>query len=348
MKKKDNYATSELELGVMSTLDKSQQRTIIRAIGVGGGGINAVNLMYQNIDGVTFAVLDSDRHQLIDSPVPNRVLLRPNAAHGQGEKARHAVEESKAEIDAFLDDDTRMVIIIGSMGGDTGTDVAPEVARIAREKGLLTVGIVTIPFIFEGSQKILKALKGADEMRKHVDALFIIDNQCLTEIYNDLDQSNAFAKSGETLTTVVHSLCGLTTPKDRAVSYDFNELNTTLRKGGNAIISSGYAVGEHRVTKAIENALESPLLKNCDIYSSKIVMLILYYNPDSESPLLMSELNEVQEFMINFHQDPDVIWCPDRDRTLDNQLKVTVLASGFNVSYKSDIKPLKNMPSQND
>lgn len=210
--KKNNQVINESELGIMSTLDKNQQRTIIRAIGVGLGGINAVNLMYQNIDGVTFAVLDSDRQQLIDSPVPNRVLLRPNAAHGQGEKARHAVEESKAEIDAFLDDDTRMVIIIGSMGGDTGTDVAPEVARIAREKGLLTVGIVTIPFIFEGSQKILKALKGAEEMRKHVDALFIIDNQCLTEIYNDLDQSNAFAKSDETLSTAAHSLCDLTIP----------------------------------------------------------------------------------------------------------------------------------------
>ena len=337
MKKKDNNATSEFELGIMSTLDKNQQRTIIKAIGIGGGGIKAVNHVYPIIDRVTFAVLDSDRQQLMGSPVPNRVPLRPNTAHGQGEKVRHAVEESKAEIDAFLDKDTCMTIVIAGMGGETGTDTAPVVARIANEKGLLTVGVVTIPYIFEGSQKILKALDGIEEMRKHVDALFIIDNQCLTEIYNDLDQSNAFAKSVETLTTVVHSLCDLIMPKDRAVSYDFNELNTTLRKGGNAIISSGYAVGEHRVTKAIENALESPLLKNCDIYSSKIVMLILYYNPDSESPLLMKEMSEIQEFMTNFHQNPDVIWCPARDRTLDNQLKVTVLATGFNVSYKSQI-----------
>ncbi len=346
MKKKDNYATGEFELGVMSTLDKNQQRSIIKAIGVGGGGINAVNLMYQNIDGVTFAVLDSDRQQLIDSQVPNRVLLRPNAAHGQGEKARHAVEESKAEIDAFLDDDTRMVIIIGSMGGDTGTDVAPEVARIAREKGLLTVGIVIIPFQFEGSQKILKALKGAEEMRKYVDSLFIIDNQCLAEIYNDLDQSNAFAKSDEMLATTVCSLCDLITDKN-LICLDFNDINSTLRKSGNAIISSGYAKGERRVTKALEDAFESPLLKDCDIYSSKKIMMNFYYNPDSESPVLMEEMNEIQEFMSKLDPDTDVIWGLVWDRTLEDQIKVTVLASGFNVSFKSDLKPLKNRQSQN-
>ncbi len=347
MKKKDNYATSEFELGVMSTLDKNQQRSIIKAIGVGGGGINAVNLMYQNIDGVTFAVLDSDRQQLIDSQVPNRVLLRPNAAHGQGEKARHAVEESKAEIDAFLDDDTRMVIIIGSMGGDTGTDVAPEVARIAREKGLLTVGIVTIPFIFEGSQKILKALKGTEEMRKHVDALFIIDNQCLTEIYNDLDQSNAFTKSNETLTTAVRSLYCLITPIDRRVCMDFNDVNYTLRKGGNAFIVSGFGWGESRVTKALQNALESPLLKGCDVFSSQKILMNFYYNSDSEFPLLMEEMIEIQEFMKNFDEEVDVIWGMSFDNKLVDQIKVTILATGFNVSYKSDIKPLKNMLSQN-
>ena len=347
MKKKDNYATSEFELGVMSTLDKNQQRTIIRAIGVGGGSINAVNLMYQNIDGVSFAVLDSDRQQLIDSQVPNRVLLRPNAAHGQGEKARHAVEESKAEIDAFLDDDTRMVIIIGSMGGDTGTDVAPEVARIAREKGLLTVGIVTIPFIFEGSQMILKALKGAEEMRKHVDALFIINNEHLTEIDNDLNPSNAFLKTDEALTTVISSLYCLITPIDRRVCMDFNDVNYTLRKGGNAFIVSGFGSGERRVTKALENALESPLLKSCDVFSFKKILMIIYSNPDSETPLLMKEVSEIQEFNESFDHEVDVIWASAHDSTLKDQIKVTILATGFDVSYKSDIKPLKNMLSQN-
>ena len=329
--KNNNQVINESELGILSTLDKNQQRTIIKAIGVGGGGINAVNHVYPIIDHVTFVVLDTDRQQLMESPVPNRVLVRPDTTH------RDAAEESESDIVALFNDDTKMAIIVAGMGGDTGTDAAPIVARIAREASLLTVGFVSIPFQFEGPQKHLKALKGVEEMRKHVDALFIIDNQCLTEIYNDLDQTNAFDTADETLATAVRSLCDLIIPKDPAVSYDFNELNTTLRKGGNAIISSGYAVGEHRVTKAIENALESPLLKNCDIYGSKKVMLILDYNPDSEFPLLMSELNEVEEFMTKFDQGADFIWCPERDRTLDNQLKVTVLASGFNVSYKNQI-----------
>jgi cell division protein FtsZ len=331
MKKKDNYATSEPELGIMSTLDKNQQRTIIRAIGIGAGGINAVNLMYQNIDGVTFAVLDSDRQQLIDSPVRNRVLLRPDTTR------RSAAEESESEIAALFDDDAKMVIIVAGLGGETGTDVAPVVARIAREKEVtLTVGIVTIPFQFEGTNKILKALDGIEEMRKYVDALFIIDNQCLTEIYNDLDQSNAFAKSDETLSTAARSLCDLITVKNK-ICLDFNDVNYTLRKGGNAFIVSGFGWGESRVTKALQNALESPLLKGCDVFSSQKILMNFYYNSDSEFPLLMEEMIEIQEFMAYFDQETDVIWGISYDTTLDNQIKATVLASGFNVSYKSQI-----------
>ena len=342
MKKKDNYATNEFELGIMSTLDKNQQRTIIRAIGIGAGGINAVNLMYQNIDGVTFAVLDSDRQQLIDSPVRNRVLLRPDTTR------RSAAEESESEIAALFDDDAKMVIIVAGLGGETGTDVAPVVARIAREKEVtLTVGVVTIPFQFEGTNKILKALDGIEEMRKHVDALFIIDNQCLTEIYNDLDQSNAFAKSDETLSTAVRSLYCLITPIDPRVCMDFNDVNYTLRKGGNAFIVSGFGSGERRVTKALENALESPLLKSCDVFSFKKILMIIYSNPNSETPLLMKEVSEIQEFNENFDHEVDVIWASAHDSTLKDQIKVTILATGFNVSYKSDIKPLKNMLSQN-
>ncbi len=341
MKKKDNYATSESELAVMSTLDKNQQRTIIRAIGVGGGGINAVNLMYQNIDGVTFAVLDSDRQQLIDSPVPNRVLLRPNTAHGQGEKARHAVEESKAEIDAFLDDDAKMVIIVAGLGGGTGTYAAPAVARIAREKEVtLTVGIVTIPFQFEGTERIQMALAGIEEMRKHVDALFVINNEHLTEINNDLNPFNAFMKADEALTTVVSSLYCLITPIDRRVCMDFNDVNYTLRKGGNAFIVSGFGSGERRVTKALENALESPLLKSCDVFSFKKILMIIYSNPDSETPLFMKEVSEIQEFNESFDHEVDVIWASAHDSTLKDQIKVTILATGFNTTYRERLTTL--------
>ena len=338
MKKKDNYATNEFELGIMSTLDKNQQRTIIRAIGVGAGGINAVNLMYQNIDGVTFAVLDSDRQQLIDSPVRNRVLLRPDTTH------RSAAEESESEIAALFDDDAKMVIIVAGLGGGTGTYAAPAVARIAREKEVaLTVGIVTIPFQFEGTERIQMALAGIEEMRKHVDALFVINNEHLTEIDNDLNPFNAFMKADEALTTVVSSLYCLITPIDRRVCMDFNDVNYTLRKGGNAFIVSGFGSGERRVTKALENALESPLLKNCDVFSFKKILMIIYSNHDSETPLLMKEVSEIQEFNESFDHEVDVIWALAHDSTLKDQIKVTILATGFNMSYKSDIKPLKNM-----
>ena len=279
------------------------QRTIIKAIGVGGGGINAVNHMcLQGIEGATFVVSDTDRHQLIDSPVRNRVLLRPDTT-------RHsATEESESEIGALFDDDAKMVIIVAGLGGGTGTCAAPAVARIAREKEVaLTVGIVTIPFQFEGTNKILKALDGIEEMSKYVDALFTINNQCLTEIHKDLDRTNAFAKSDETLSTAARSLCDLITVKNK-ICLDFNDVNYTLRKGGNAFIVSGFGWGESRVTKALQNALESPLLKDRDSFSFKKILMNFYYNSDSEFPLLMEEMIEIQEFMKNFDEEVDVIW----------------------------------------
>ena len=333
---------------IMSTLDQNsgfqdskQMPTIIKVMGVGGGGNNAINHMYmQNIEGVSFVVLNTDRQQLNESPVPNRVLLGPNTTHGLGagnvpEVARRAAEESEAEIAALFDDDTKMVFITAGMGGGTGTGAAPVVARIAQAKGVLTIGIVTIPFLFEGTKKILKALGGADEMGKYVDALLIINNQRLTEIYKDLDFTNAFGKADDTLTIAARSISDLITVKGK-INLDFNDVNTTLRDGGAAIISSGYGSGERRVTKAIENALESPLLKNRDVYGSQRILMNFYYNPNSEYPLLMEEMNEVQEFMANFDQGVDVIWGMAFDNTLEDQIKVTVLASGFNVSLDKE------------
>ncbi|MBE6316382.1 MAG: cell division protein FtsZ [Muribaculaceae bacterium] len=332
----------------MSTLDqnsgfqdKEKTRTIIKVMGVGGGGNNAINHMYmQNIEGVSFVVLNTDRQQLNESPVPNRVLLGPNTTHGLGagnvpDVARRAAEESEAEIAALFDDDTKMVFITAGMGGGTGTGAAPVVARIAHEKGVLTIGIVTIPFLFEGPKKILKALGGADEMGKYVDALLIINNQRLTEIYKDLDFTNAFGKADDTLTIAARSISDLITVKGK-INLDFNDVNTTLRNGGAAIISSGYGTGERRVTRAIEDALESPLLKNRDVYGSQKILMNFYYNPNSEAPLLMDEMNEIQEFMANFDQEVDVIWGMAFDNTLEDQIKVTVLASGFNVSLDKE------------
>ena len=318
----------------MDKLNNTYQYRIIKVLGVGGGGINAVNHMYlHGIEGVTFVVLYTDSYLLDASPVHNRILLRSDMTH------RSAAEESESEIAALFDDDTKMAIIVAGMGGETGTDVAPVVARIAREKEIaLTVGVVTIPFQFEGTNKILKALDGIEEMRKHVDALFIIDNQCLTEIYNDLDQSNAFAKSDETLSTAARSLCDLITVKNK-ICLDFNDVNYTLRKGGNAFIVSGFGWGESRVTKALQNALESPLLKGCDVFSSQKILMNFYYNSDSEFPLLMEEMIEIQEFMKNFDEEVDVIWGMSFDNKLVDQIKVTILATGFNVSYSLPMGP---------
>lgn len=339
--KKDNQVINESELGNRLTLDQYQQSSIIKAIGVGGGGINAVNQMFFHIKDINYVVLDSDSQQLTQSPVPNRVLLRSDTTR------RSAAEESESEIAALFDDDTKMVIIVAGLGGETGTDVAPVVARIAREKEVtLTVGIVTTPFQFEGTERIQMALAGIEEMRKHVDSLFVINNQHLTEFFNDLDQANAFAKSDETLTTAVRSLYEIIAVKNK-LCIDFNDLRYTLHKGGQAMVFSGYAVGECRVTKALEDAFESPLLKDCDIYSSRKMMMIIYSNHDSETPLLMKEVSEIQEFNESFDHEVDVIWVSAHDSTLKDQIKVTILATGFDVSYKSDIKPLKNMLSQN-
>ena len=241
----------------------SNDETIIKVIGVGGGGNNAIKHMYnQGIKNVSFVVCNTDKQALDHSPVPNRVLIGPNITKGLGagnkpEVARLAAEESTEQIDALFNDNTRMVFITAGMGGGTGTGAAPVVARIAKERGLLTIGIVTIPFLFEGEKKILKALDGADEMSKYVDALLVINNERLTDIYRDLDFINAFGKADETLSTAARSISELITCNGH-INLDFNDVDTTLRNGGAAIISCGYGEGENRVTKAINDALKSP------------------------------------------------------------------------------------------
>ncbi len=315
--------------------------TLIKVIGVGGGGNNAVNHMYeQNIDGVSFVVVNTDQQALNMSPVPNRLLIGPNTTKGLGagnkpEVAQMAADESKDKIAELFDEETKMVFITAGMGGGTGTGAAPVVARIAHEKDKLTIGIVTIPFLFEGRKKILKALAGADEISKYVDALLIINNQRLIDIYPDLDFNNAFGKADDTLSTAARSISELIT-YDGMINLDFNDVNTTLRDGRVAIISSGYGEGEHRVTKAIEDALNSPLLKNRDVYGSQRVLMNVYFNPDSENPFKASELKEIQDFMVNFSQEVDVITGAAHDRTLDDRIKVTVLAAGFQMSLDND------------
>ena len=211
----------------------------------------------------------------------------------------------------------------------------PSSTRIAHDKGVLTIGIVTIPFLFEGKKKIIKALSGADEMQKYVDALLIINNERLSEIYPDLNFMNAFGKADDTLSIAARSISDLITV-DGYINLDFNDVNTTLRNGGVAIISSGYGEGEHRVTKAIEDALNSPLLKNRDVYGSQKILMNFYFSSKAQNEFKMSEIDEMRRFMTQFTHEVDVIWGVAYDDSLGEKVKMTMLAAGFNVSLDAE------------
>ena len=312
----------------------------IMVLGVGGGGNNAVNHMYTEakIHGVSFVVVNTDDMALKTSPVPNKLLIGPNTTKGRGagnkpEKAREAAEESAAEIAALFTPEIDMVFITAGMGGGTGTGAGPVVARIARERGLLTIGIVTIPFRFEGMRKINKAIVGADEMGRYVDALLIINNERLSEIYPDLEFDCAFAKADDTLSIAAQSISEIVTNPGK-INLDMNDVDTTLRDGGTALISIGYGEGENRVTAAIEDALHSPLLKNTDVFSSKRLLFNLCYSRKSQMPFKAQESQQIDDFVSKIDEDVDVIWGITYDDTLGDKVKFTILAAGFDVTVR--------------
>lgn len=317
--------------------------TIIKVVGVGGGGSNAINHMFeQHISGVSFVVCNTDRQALYKSSVPTKVLLGPRTTRGLGagnlpEVGRKAAEESAQEIAELFGGDTKMVFVTAGMGGGTGTGAGPVVARIARECGMLTIGIVTIPFFFEGERKILKALKGADEMKKYVDALMVINNERLSEVYGDLSFVNAFDKADETLTVAAQSISELIMTSEVKINLDFNDVYTTLHNGGVAIISSGFGEGDRRITKALEDALNSPLLKNRDVYGSSHILVNIYFSRQAKQEFKMTEVVEMQEFMSNCAPEVDVIFGVAYDETLGEKVKVTILAAGFNVTLRDDV-----------
>ena len=320
-------------------LDLDPQAPIIKVVGVGGGGGNAVNHMYtQNIQGVSFVVCNTDRQHLNNSPVPCRLLIGPKTCQGLGagndpEVAKAAAEESEAEIASLFDDTTKMVFITAGMGGGTGTGAAPVVARIARDKGVLTVGIVTIPFLFEGNKKILKAINGADEMSKYVDAILIINNERLTEIYPDLDFLSAFGKADDTLSVAAKSIAEIITVHG-LINLDFNDVKTVLKDGGVAIMSTGFGEGDGRVKLAIEDALNSPLLNDNDIFNAKRILLsISFHSNDKDCEgLMMDEMSDVNDFMDKFGRDFEIKWGLALDPTLGEKVKVTILATGFGIN----------------
>lgn len=343
---------------VENTAFTKNGKNIIKVIGVGGGGGNAVENMYkQGITGVSFVAANTDSQALATISVPEKLQLGPGfGAGGKPEVGRKFAEDTSEGIAALFDEETQMVFITAGMGGGTGTGAGPVVARIAREKGKLTIGIVTIPFMFEGQKKIGQALAGADEMSKYVDALLLINNQRLPEIYSDLTFDNAFAKADDTLTMAAKSISDMINIKGK-INIDFEDVKSTLKDGGTAIISSGFGGGEHRVRKAIEAALNSPLLKNREIQTSKRFLFNIYYsNENTENPFQMGEMDEMEAFMAKFAPDVDVIWGCGVDNTLGDQVKITILAAGFDATVgkekvkfpKPDKKPKDSDLGGND
>ena len=324
---------------------------IIKVIGVGGGGGNAVNHMYrEGIHDVTFVLCNTDNQALAESPVPVKLQLGRSITQGLGagnrpERARDAAEESIDDIQEQLNDGTKMVFITAGMGGGTGTGAAPVIARIAKEMDILTVGIVTIPFIFEGEKKIIQALDGVERIAQHVDALLVINNERLREIYADLTFMNAFGKADDTLSIAAKSIAEIITMRG-TVNLDFADVKTILKDGGVAIMSTGFGEGENRVTKAIDDALHSPLLNNNDIFNAKKVMLNVSFCPTSE--LMMEEMNEIHEFMSKFREGVEVIWGVAVDNSLDTKVKITVLATGFGVEDVPGMDTLHEARSQEE
>lgn len=312
-----------------------KQNSIIKVVGVGGGGGNAVNHMFlQGINEVSFVVCNTDSQALKRSPVPNKLLIGDGL--GAGNKptvALEAAEAAREEIRKMLDDGTKMVFITAGMGGGTGTGAAPLIASVARELGILTVGIVTIPFVFEGKRKIRQALEGVAVMSEDVDAMLVISNERLCTFYPDSDMTQAFSYADNVLTNAARSIVEIITI-DGHINVDFADVCTVMRNGGVAVMNSGYGEGEGRVTAAINDALNSPLLNNNDIHKSKKILLNFYCS--KTKPVVMKEVGEINAFMDQMGDDIEVIWGVTYDDSLDEKVKVTLLATGSEMSVVPD------------
>ena len=318
---------------------------IIKVIGVGGGGSNAVHNMYRKgIHNVSFVVCNTDIQALQNSPIPKKIQLGETITEGLGagndpEVARRAAEESREEIKNLFNDGTKMAFITAGMGGGTGTGAAPVVAEIAKSLGILTVGIVTIPFKFEMTGKIKQALKGVIEISKHVDALLVINNQRLIDIYPKLNVTEGFRIVDDVLTTATKSIAEIITARG-TINLDFRDVSKILKNGGVAIMSYGIEKGEMRVSRAFRSAMHSPLLNDNDIYKSKKILFNIYQNPNT--PILVEEMGEVEAFMEQFKsEDIELIWGLSQDNSLqEGEIKVTVLATGFGMKDIPDMQPI--------
>ena len=318
-----------------------QMQGIIKVVGVGGGGCNAVANMYkEGVAGVTYAVCNTDSQSLSRSPVPVKIQLGEGlGAGGEPQVGKQEAENNVNDILKLFSDGTKMVFVTAGMGGGTGTGAAPVVAAVAKDMGILTVGVVTIPFFFEKKRKIIKALKGVDELRKNVDALLIVNNERLCDVYADSDISmkEAFVRADHILMDAVKGISELITlPSDGGIKSDFRDVETTVKDGGGAIMAMGRASGEHRVEKAIMNALDSPLIYGNDIGKAKRILFNIYAS--DEHPIFVRELQEIDDFFDELDPNIDVIWGTATDDSLGEDAKVTILATGMEDKMEAEVQ----------
>jgi cell division protein FtsZ len=309
--------------------------SIIKVIGVGGGGSNAVNHMYsQGIKGVDFIVCNTDRQALDISPVPIKIQLGLSLTEGRGagaipEIGKNAAIENIEEIREFLSNGTKMVFVTAGMGGGTGTGAAPVIAQVAKEMGILTVGIVTVPFSFEGRKRRQQAEEGLEGMRQNVDTLLVINNERLREITGNLTIGNAFSQADNVLSTAAKGIAEVISVTG-AVNVDFNDVNTVMKDSGVAIMGSASAEGENRALECVQNAMNSPLLNDNNIEGANYVLLNITYG---DKEVLMDEIGIITDYIQQeAGSSADVIWGHGYDPTLGDKLSVTLIATGFKSS----------------
>ena len=318
----------------MITFEPKKRPSIIKVLGVGGGGSNAVKYMYeQGIEGVDFAICNTDLQALEASPVPIKIQLGSNGGLGAGSKpevGKNAAAESHEKIRELLTDDTKMLFITAGMGGGTGTGAAPIIAEIAREMGILTVGIVTLPFIWEGRKRRQQAEAGVTEMKKYIDSLLVISNDKLREEYGDLGISHAFAKADDVLTSAARGIAELITVTGY-INIDFEDVKTVIEGSGKAIMGSATAEGEGRALRAIEDAMNSKLLNDNDIAGARSILLYIMTGHDE---ITMDEITEITDYIQQEcgegENSADVIWGNGKEESLGNKIGITIIATGFN------------------
>lgn len=319
-------------------------KSIIKVVGVGGGGSNAVTHMFnQGIKDVEFVVCNTDAQALQSSQVPTKLQIGPHLTEGLGAGANpdvgmNAALENKEEIREFLSTDTKMVFITAGMGGGTGTGAAPVIAQVARELGILTVGIVTAPFSFEGKRKAQHAEIGIGQMKDHCDTVLVISNDKLREIFGNLSIREAFSRADNVLTTAAKSIAEIITVTSE-VNVDFQDVKAVMKNSGAAVMGSAVSSGENRARRAVEEAISSPLLDNTDITGAKNILLSITYGEDAE--LTMDELTEITDYIEDkAGSGADVIFGQGIDTTLGDACRVTLIATGF------DDRDLGNAPEQ--